>query len=227
MALRDVMEYARTFDGMPADWRDRSGETVGGDFGIVHPSQSWTWDGMLVLGTKWDPALGKFLVGQVESTEAQSPFGFWEARVKFPAAPGVLAGWWLQAERPYATPEDVEVDIAENYGNPNIHHSLWWREAGQPWGSYHEPHWHEVTDLGFGADEPQNAWHNYGVRVTPSGYTFFVDGARAYSTNESPTDTPHRAVFSIKVPDYTVGSVDLLNQQALRLKVQWIRKYAP
>lgn len=229
MALRDVLEWERTFArGMPADWRDRPGTTVGGPFAVVSPSQSWTWDGKLVLGTKADPIIAdRFLVGQVESVGTYSPFGYWEARVKFPTAPGVLAGWWLQSEQPYLTPEDVEIDIAENYGNPNVHHTLWWRDLGQPWGDYHDPPPHKSFDLGNGWEEPQADWHDYGVRVTPTGYTFFVDRVQSWQTHEGLTNTPKRPVFSIKVPAYTVGSIDLANMQALRMKVDWVRKYAP
>lgn len=237
MALRDTLEYERTFTSMPSDWRDRPDNgSIAGEFARVDPGQSWCYNGDLVLGIKADPANpGKYLVGQVESIPLMGPFGFWEALVKFPTAPGVLAGWWLQPEPPYATAKHVEVDIAENSGNPNIWHTLWLRAdaAGNviPWGS--NPQYRKVpdpalmTDLGRGVDEPQAVPRRYGCRITPTGYTWLVDGVKVGTVNDALTDVPHRMVLSLKVPDYLVGSLDPTTLANNRMKVSWVRKYAP
>ena len=232
MAMRDTLEYSRTFDVMPSDWRDRPDPHNGsaGEFGSIHPSMSWTYDGSLVVATKADPDQdGHYLVGQVETTEPfSSVYGFWEARLRFPTAPGVLAGWWLQADPAYATDKHVEIDIAENTGNPNIWHTLWYRPSGAPWGTFVKvPDPALVTDLGLGSDEPQADLHNYGMRVTPTGYTWFVDSVKVGSVNRPVVDVPVRMVFSIKVPDYLVSDLDPDNLAGNRLKVAWVRKYAP
>lgn len=235
MALRDTMLYEREFGSMPTDWRDRVGATIAGEFATVHGSQSWTYNGDLVLGIKADPNNpGKYLVGQVESEVMLDPFGYWEAQVQFPTAPGVLAGWWLQSEPGYATPKHTEVDIAENTGNPNIHHTVWVRCTTSgvviPWGASPQyrsvPDPHIVTDLGLGADEPQAQSHKYGMRITPTGYTWFIDDVKVGSVNDAPTDTPKRMVFSLKVPDYMIGSLDPNTLANNRMKVAWVRKYA-
>lgn len=225
LALRDTLVYQRGFTSMPEDWSARETVYRDGQFAKGDPSQDWVYEGNLVLGVKADAETpGKYLAGHVRGPTFTDPYGFWEARVKFPTAPGVLAGWWLQADPPYDTPGHVEVDIAENYGNPNVHHTLWWREAGMAWGEYHQPEPHLVTDMG--ADEEQGQFHNYGCRVTPTGYTFYVDGVLVGGFAEGLLSAPVFPVFSLKVPDYVVADLDPASLVAARMKVAWVRKYA-
>jgi hypothetical protein len=225
-ALRTTLLYQREFGAMPGDWQTRETEYKPGQNAKGDDSQSWCYDGNLVLGIKADPETpGKYLVGHVRGPTFPDPYGFYEALIKFPAAPGVLAGWWLQSEPPYDTPQHVEVDIAENYGNPNVHHTIWFRPEGAPWGVFEKvPDPHLITDLGSG--EAQTVAHKLGVRVTPTGYAFFVDGVNVGVVREALTDTPKYMVFSLKVPDYLLPSLDPNNLPARRMRIAWVRKYA-
>lgn len=177
-------------------------------------------DGQLILSTRTDPA-GDLVGGMVrtEGLRNFAPYGYFEARVRFPAVRGTLASWWLQSVDEYASPAETEVDVAENGGTPRVHHVVWWRDPGQNAGEFHTPAPHLVTDLG--SRDAQHDWHTYGVRWRPDGYRFYVDGDPVGTISEGLSDTPKYLVLSIRAPGFAAEHLDPTHLYQMR--VDWVR----
>lgn len=100
-------------------------------------------------------------------------YGYFESRMLAPAAPGTWPAFWmLPSDSLIApTPAVAEVDVVELYGH-------------DPTGACHTTHeFVDGKDGGvarcgsrFLTERAAVAWHTYGVSVTPTGLSFFIDG---------------------------------------------------
>jgi hypothetical protein len=100
-------------------------------------------------------------------------YGYFEARMLVPAAPGTWPAFWMLPtdNLVYPTPVVAEIDTVELYGH-------------DPKGACHSTHAHNSpTDKGevncgprFATDRSAVSWHTYGASVTPTGITFYIDG---------------------------------------------------
>ena len=100
-------------------------------------------------------------------------YGYFEARILAPAAPGTWPAFWMLPSDNLAKPEPVvaEIDAVELYGH-------------DPTGACHSTHEHRggadggVARCGtrFSSERAALAWHTYGVSLTPADITFFIDG---------------------------------------------------
>ncbi len=100
-------------------------------------------------------------------------YGYFEARMLAPVAPGTWPAFWtLPAPNlAVAQPVEAEVDAVELYGNDPLQtcHSTHQHQGGED-----EPN--TQCEQIFRSAEAALGWHVYGVDVTPTGITFFVDG---------------------------------------------------
>jgi hypothetical protein len=100
-------------------------------------------------------------------------YGYFEARMLTPAAPGTWPAFWMLPSDNLIAPTTTvaEIDAVELYGH-------------NPTGACHSTHdYNSRRDDGvarcgtrFDSDRVALSWHTYGVSVLPSGITFYIDG---------------------------------------------------
>jgi hypothetical protein len=100
-------------------------------------------------------------------------YGYFEARMLAPAAPGTWPAFWMLPSDNLIKPRPVvaEIDAVELYGH-------------DPTGGCHSTHEHGgAADSGvarcgkrFDSERAALSWHTYGASVTPTDITFFIDG---------------------------------------------------
>jgi hypothetical protein len=100
-------------------------------------------------------------------------YGYFEARVLAPAAPGTWPAFWMLPNDNLVapTPTVAEIDAVELYGH-------------NPTGTCHTTHdYNSPHDDGvarcanrYSSDRAALSWHTYGASVLPSGITFYIDG---------------------------------------------------
>ena len=135
-------------------------------------------EGHLILRMEWDEENKRVRSGAVWTQGLfRHGYGYYEARIKFPVAPGTWGAFWLMLgdlNRPTAA-EGLEIDVAESIGNEKGHYQsvLHWNY----------PDLHSVHFLrdGNGDHIPvyDGQFHTYGVHRAADGYTFYVDGRPA------------------------------------------------
>lgn len=187
------------------------------------PGCARTKEGALILSVKPDPENpGKWLTGHVgtENKREFDAYGYFEARVKFPAVPGVLCGWWLQTTEDYI-PGQAEVDIVENGGTRGVWHTVWYRLLGMLAEEFVNPPPRVTYDLG--SRDAQATYHRYGVLWEPDGYTFYVDDQPVGTLTEGLSDRPKFLVLSIKIPDYLLSRFDPAAVADYKMRVKWVR----
>ena len=100
-------------------------------------------------------------------------YGYFEARMLAPAAPGTWPAFWmLPSDNLVApTPTVAEIDAVELYGHEPT-------GACQSTHDYNSPQDDGVARCGtrFDSDRAAVSWHTYGVSVLPTGITFSIDG---------------------------------------------------
>jgi beta-glucanase (GH16 family) len=147
--------------------------------------------------------------------------GYFEARMKLPAGPGVWPAFWLDGLGSLRTPKTkvAEVDILEEYGvNPRIAHQnvhVWNPDGGQYYATGNSSTCQGMT-TGF---------HTYGALVKPDYIHFYFDGVEQWQT---PTPPEAKEPLYVMV-DLALGGGWPIDQtpDPSRLYVQFIRVYAP
>lgn len=149
-------------------------------------------------------------------------YGYFEARMLLPAAPGTWPAFWMLPMPNLVEPEDVvaEIDAVEHYGH-------------DPTGACHTTHQYPDPEQVGEADCDQRwsddrqalAWHVFAVDVSPTTVSFFIDGVEVASAPQvGGGDEP--MFFLI---DLALGGgwpVDLsATRGRAELYVDWIRVY--
>lgn len=165
----------------PARWTAHT--PWAGDFGDAvfidpGPDDPFTIeDGILSITARRDEA-GRWTSGLLAAADASglghgTRYGYFEARMKFPPGKGTWPAFWLAALKPAAEIDgNVEIDVVEYYGHStSAFHSVlhvWYRDAARKRGT------------GMKTDVPEgaliDAFHTYGVDVSPNTIVFFFDG---------------------------------------------------
>lgn len=124
------------------------------------------------------PGAGQHLGGLLASARQggsgfSAQYGYFEARMLAPAARGTWPAFWMLPSDNLVAPQPAvaEIDAVELYGH-------------EPQGACHSTHDYQggkdggVADCGPRFSTPRDAlsWHTYGVSITPSDITFFIDG---------------------------------------------------
>jgi hypothetical protein len=102
-------------------------------------------------------------------------YGYFEARLLVPSAPGTWPAFWLLPSPNLVDqqPEVAEIDAVELYGHdPEL--------ACQSTHEYVSTRAKGISSCGqrFVSDQNASQWHVYGVDVTPAHVAFYVDGSR-------------------------------------------------
>ena len=128
--------------------------------------------GHLVLRMEWDEENKRVRSGAVFTKGLfTGGYGYYEARIKFPYAPGTWGAFWMMLgdlNRPTAT-EGLEIDIVESIGNESGRYQsvLHWN-----YPDLHSYHMLKNGDVHIYDGE----FHTFSVLRAEDGYTFYVDG---------------------------------------------------
>ncbi|MEO5708619.1 MAG: glycoside hydrolase family 16 protein [Nocardioidaceae bacterium] len=159
-------------------------------------------------------------------------YGTAAARVKFQQGRGSHGSFWLQSPTygKYAgspASSGAEIDAAEFFGrgypNGGLANFLYYKTSSgktsktgavQPGAARLKP----------SSDSWWNSYHVFAVNWTPTGYTFYVDGQKMYSTNRALSKQQEFLVLSLLSSDYELKYLDRshLSTQSL-MRVDWAR----
>lgn len=119
--------------------------------------------------------------------------GYYEARMLAPTGAGTWPGFWLASQNSISQglPTASEIDAVEEYG----HDPTTSCQSAHEWGTNPEVH---VGDCATGTPgtftfgDMASTWHTYGVKVTSSTLTYYVDDHQVWSTPtpNAQADTP-------------------------------------
>ncbi|MEY3896626.1 MAG: hypothetical protein RLZZ214_2146, partial [Verrucomicrobiota bacterium] len=166
-----------------------------------------------------DPKLGtrEFTSGLIQSYDKWTQlYGYFEARVKLPAARGLWPAFWMMPDRgPSAGSESwkrrdtgtgaMEIDILEHLtewgpGRNNV--ALHWDgyEANhQSWGT---------TQIYFGPTP--DGWHNFGLLWEPGKFTWFIDGKKVVEyANERVSKVPSYLKLNVQTGGWATKDIDV------------------
>jgi len=183
-----------------------------------------------------------FISGRLESRgKLDFTYGTAAARIKMTAGAGLWPAFWLLGAGRW--PDTGEIDIMENVGDP-----AWTNVA------LHGPGYSGNTPLvarrPFPAPADATGWHVYSVDWTPDGFVFRVDDDVFYRVSRAEVekfgrwayDTPKFLILNValggqypqsvnKVSSPYAGlpqaTVDLLQADAVRVLVDWVRVTRP
>lgn len=177
-----------------------------------HPSCVNLWNGKMTLGVRKDSD-GRLITGHTWVPGVPFVYGWFEARIKFHRLTGSHGAFWLQTEPAYVTPDHTEIDIAECFGNRNIHHSIYWRKEGQSWDDFHNG-----SGPGKIADstqvDDQAVFLDYALDWRPERLDFYIgqngDFVKTFGTADTDalSDVPHYLVLSHLVKDWEIPKLD-------------------
>ena len=150
-------------------------------------------------------------------------YGYFEARMKMPAGPGVWPAFWLASAYDRKTEGagkdgSIELDPVEYYG----HFPSSYRVGLHVWEP--QPHHGDGSLVTTRQNEPATGFHNYGVMVTPDFITFYFDGVEVW---RQPTPPAHNKPLMLLV-NFALGSGYSTEHtpNPSFLDVEYVRAYA-
>jgi beta-glucanase (GH16 family) len=189
-------------------------------------------DGVLKIRASRD-GKGKWHAGNIQTVDRHGRgfaqlYGYFEARMKFPAMPGAWCAFWLksQAEHWNRTMIRTEIDVVEWYGgDPTGHHrTIHLRPARlkqfRTPGRLTEHWWLSNFSRHDGL---AGEWHTYGALITPEQVQVYVDGKEV---GRFPT------LDEFRTPLYPLVSLTLYEKDVERavppfeMEVDYVRVYA-
>ena len=204
-----------------------------GDFGdarFIDPRDDGPFfvkDGILTIearkheGDKWTSGL----LASADPTTAgfAQQYGYFEARMKLPAGPGIWPAFWLAAN---AGPKDktpaVEIDVVEHYGKfpggftSTVH--VWGKQEPR---THREQH--AITNVPSGSLSAE--FHTYGAEVSKDWIVFYLD---RLEVSRIATPPEHDKPLLLLV-NLALGSGWPIDQtpNPSRLLVDYIHTYSP
>lgn len=145
-------------------------------------------------------------------------YGYFEARVTMPIGKGLWPAFWLLPPfRPDAKVQSQqEIDIFENVGRDGelyltVHHD----EGGT-----------KVADPGKVAIDTVARPHDYGVLVTPTEISWYVDDMLVRRVANKDFHQPAYMLLNLAVGGDWPGAPDDTTRFPAKMKVEWVRAYA-
>jgi len=149
------------------------------------PNPFLSYYGELRITQYYDAVINHWRSGMISSVDttgkgfSASPPCYWEARVYLPAGPNIWPGFVVNSVSGVfknRTTDSVELDVFELYGAAMNKVQQYWH-VWAPNGS-------QVTSGGgnyFAPGPLSNGWHTFGLLVTSSTTTWYVDGVATQS----------------------------------------------
>lgn len=182
--------------------------------------------GHLVLRMEWDEENQRVRSGAVRTQGLfEHAFGYYEARIKFPIAPGTWGAFWQMLgdlNRPTAA-EGLEIDIVESIFNESGRYQsvLHW--------NYPDLHSHHILRDESATNVYDGEFHTFGVHRAEDGYTFYVDGQEAgHATPEQcePCPLPGYLLLSCEAADWAgAGTPNCIAALPAEMIVDYVRVY--
>ena len=179
----------------------------------------------LVVRMDWDDENKRVRSGAVWTHGIfEHAFGYYEASIKFPVAPGTWGAFWsMQGDlnRPTAE-EGLEIDIVESIGNDTGRYQsvLHW--------NYPDLHSHHFLKDGE-INVYDGEFHTFGVLRTEESYTFYVDGqVSGHATPDEciPCPLPGYLILSCEAAEWAgAGKPECIQALPGEMVVDWVRVY--
>lgn len=198
------------FDGTQLDETKWSHRYVGPRKGawISKDSVSIDGKGHLVITVRKN---GDKYEGGMIGTEKKAAWshGYFECRVQLATEPGMNTAFWMQSPTMSApdsgkgTADDTlrngtELDILEYIARQGdvAHFNLHWNGYGKL---------HKSSPADLWLHDLRKGFHVYGLEWADDGYTFFIDGHRAWHTREAPSNVKEYIILDLEVSQWAGG----------------------
>ena len=182
-------------------------------------------EGHLVIRMEWDEENKRVRSGAVWTNGLfNSGYGFYEARIKFPVAPGTWGAFWQMLgnlNRPTAE-EGLEIDIVESIGNDSGRYQsvLHWN-----YPDLHSFHILREGDINI----YDGKFHTFAVLRAEDSYTFYVDGlvsGHATSENCLPCPLDGYMLLSCEAAEWAgAGKQACIDALPAEMVVDYVRVY--
>jgi hypothetical protein len=170
-------------------------------------------DGRLVLQIRNIPLRTGHIYLPMETFNITT--GVVEARMRFMGPRGGHAALWLQPEIPYLNEHAHEVDIVENFGNPNnAQQAIWAQTDTDP-----EPDKIFASSMRLDATK----FHIYSVRMEFDRYEFFIDDYPVASTLAYGSSVPKGIILSYLISPFEQPRLLWDDLQKYKCYVDWVR----
>lgn len=137
-------------------------------------------EGHLVLRAEWNADEGRVHSGGVRTYGCfTAGYGYYEASIKFPVAPGTWGAFWMMcgnvAGEDGSAADGVEIDIIESINNEAgaCNHAL-------HWDGYGDAHKQAGPGQFYDKNIYDGQFHTFGLERSPDGYTFYIDGEETW-----------------------------------------------
>ena len=193
----------------PAVWTVHDGETWGALLSTRWKENCVVEDGLLRLVTKKESRGGKEWTSGFVTTKAfRQAYGYWEARYRYAAAPGLNNAFWTNPF-PKDKTAGFEIDINEGHWPNTVNMSL--HQAGHPSLS---KAWRPRYDLG-------RDFHTYAVLWGEKELVFYWDGKEVDRKPNTKASLPGPVMFSTAVFRWAGPITDALDGKSM--DVDWVR----
>jgi endo-1,3-1,4-beta-glycanase ExoK len=248
------LTFAEEFNGSTLDLTRWTYRGVGPrDESVITPTAVSVGNGMMTITTF--SILGVHYTGTV-STDPLAPgvrgfeqtHGYFEARIRSTSRPGQASAFWLQTPTMGSPPDDpaaagVEMDIMEHRArcvsdpDPNQQRCSPGNDITDRiqraliWDGY-STNTKAVVNLSDPLPGLSNgSWHTYGLLWTPTGVTFYYDGASTWSLAGPISQRSQFIVLSSGVAAYFAGAVPpggygSPQTSTVKMDVDWVHVYA-
>jgi beta-glucanase (GH16 family) len=179
-------------------------------------------DGILHITAKKD-AEGKWTSGLLASADSTgkgrgAKYGYFEARMKMPTGPGTWPAFWLVEIKPIAQRDAlVEIDVIEYYG----HSTGDFQSVVHVWFDDRAKKFDDAVFIDVPKGSLEADFHTYGVDVSPTSVTYFLDGVEYWRHPTPPElDAPLHPLVNLalgsgwpidKTPNPVVLKVDYIH----------------
>jgi beta-glucanase (GH16 family) len=221
------------FDGAALDTSVWSAPTIPVPGIVLYtPDAVSVRDGLLRLATYTEG--GVHHSAHIETSGKYQPrYGYFEARIRFMAAPGQWGAFWLHTPtygNPVGDPATagVEVDIVEyrttNMEGQNVEDFL---AMVLHWDGP-TAHKREMRFMRPRVSEPLNGhWHTYAVLWTETEYTFYVDGMPLWTTSAAVSRRDQFICLSTPMNNWAgsppPGGYGTRETSTTGMEVDWVR----
>lgn len=153
-------------------------------------------------------------------------YGYFECRATLPQDQGFWNAFWFMGPR-VGAPQSGKGKVDDTFNNgTEIDVMEYLRSQGDVvhlnlhWNGYGDDHKSSPYDV-FVPDLRRNPWHVFGVEWRPDGYTFYVDGRRAWETQDAISRTEEHIILSVEIGKW---AGDIAKAQLPQdVKFDWVR----
>lgn len=187
-------------------------------------------NGHYVSKMVWDEENRRVVSGGIHTQgNFEHGYGYYEASIKFPNAPGTWGAFWIMAGDTKhvdgSAADGVEIDIIESIGNQKgvYNHNLHWDGYGEDHKEY-KPQIRNKVNIYDGE------FHTFGLLRNEEGYFFYIDGvlsARAYAYSCATCSLDGHMILSCEAADWAgAGSAESIAALPAEMLVDYVRVYS-